>query len=348
MEKLLSIIIPSYNMEGFLSRCLDSLILDGKDILTKTEVLIINDGSKDNTLKIAKGYEAKYPEIFKVIDKENGNYGSCVNRGLSEATGMYIKVLDADDWFDTKEYTKLIEKLASVDVDLVLHPFNIIDANTESISLGYAANITEDTPLNFQEASLQDVGVYTMHGVIYRRSFLRSIMYHQTEGISYTDTEWVYNPMPFVSTFCYINCNVYQYLLGREGQTMDNKVLVKSINQHITIAKSLIENCDKSKGNVPEGSFSFSTIERQIRLLAFKIFRTSLLKQEKKDFNSKTLMEFDEFLIERRPFLFSELNDLVIKKFLPIRYVSWWRHTGHRLPVDAARSIYRILRYGNL
>ena len=108
MIKLLTIVIPTYNMEAYLNRCLDSLLVSDEQ-MQLLEVLVINDGSKDNSSAIAHEYEAKYPNTFRVIDKENGNYGSCVNRGLKEASGKYIKVLDADDWFDTTEFEKYLK-----------------------------------------------------------------------------------------------------------------------------------------------------------------------------------------------------------------------------------------------
>ena len=102
MEKLLTLIIPTYNMEKYLRTCLGSLIIgEWQELL---EVLVINDGSKDSSSAIAHEYANKHPESFHVIDKENGNYGSCVNRGLKEATGKYVKVLDADDSFDTANF----------------------------------------------------------------------------------------------------------------------------------------------------------------------------------------------------------------------------------------------------
>lgn len=98
MDKILTVVIPTYNMERYLRYCLDSLCVGrGSDAL---EVLVINDGSTDSSSAIAHEYEQKSPGIFRVIDKENGNYGSCVNRGLTEAKGKYIKILDADDSFD--------------------------------------------------------------------------------------------------------------------------------------------------------------------------------------------------------------------------------------------------------
>ena len=98
MDKLLTIVIPSYNMEKYLDRCLSSLIVSDEKMQC-LEVLVINDGSKDRTSEIAHTYEERFPGTFRVVDKENGHYGSCVNRGLKEARGTFIKVLDADDYF---------------------------------------------------------------------------------------------------------------------------------------------------------------------------------------------------------------------------------------------------------
>ena len=98
MEKLLTIIIPTYNMEKYLDKCLSSLIVDDKELMTQLEVLVVIDGAKDRSSEIAHTYQDKYPDTYVVIDKENGNYGSCINRGLKEASGKYVKVLDADDY----------------------------------------------------------------------------------------------------------------------------------------------------------------------------------------------------------------------------------------------------------
>src|SRR5574344_1213565 len=116
MNKILTIIIPTYNMEKYLRRCLDSLIID-EEGMKQLEVLVINDGSKDSSSQIAHEYQDKYPDMFRVIDKENGGHGSCCNVGLREAKGKYIRFLDSDDWFDQKNFPKFIELLQALDVD---------------------------------------------------------------------------------------------------------------------------------------------------------------------------------------------------------------------------------------
>ena len=111
MTKILSIVIPSYNMQDYLPACLDSLVVDDPALFAALDIIVVNDGSKDKTSAIAHDYAARYPDVIRVIDKPNGNYGSCVNRGLAEARGVFIKVLDADDTFDTAAFKQFIRRL---------------------------------------------------------------------------------------------------------------------------------------------------------------------------------------------------------------------------------------------
>ena len=110
--KVLTIIVPVYNTEKYIKRCLDSL--DNKETNPKVEVLIVSDGSKDNSIKIAKEYEKKEPNTFKVIEKENGGHGSTINKGLELATGKYFRVLDSDDWVDNKNFIEYVKDLETV------------------------------------------------------------------------------------------------------------------------------------------------------------------------------------------------------------------------------------------
>ena len=116
MEKQISIIIPTCNMERYISQCLESLLIPN---LSDVEILVINDGSKDRSSDIAHDYERRFPESIRVIDKPNGHYGSCINRGLKEATGRYIKVLDADDSFNKNEFNMFVEFLRGVSTEIV-------------------------------------------------------------------------------------------------------------------------------------------------------------------------------------------------------------------------------------
>lgn len=177
-SKILTIVIPTYNMEQYLHRCLDSLIVDGghRDLL---EVLVINDGSKDGSSLIAHGYQERYPELFRVIDKENGNYGSCVNRGLREAQGKYVKMLDADDRFFTEGLTVLLDNLCRQDADLVLTDYLTENLKGKVLS-ERQYHLVPGRTLDFDEVCLaKSLENFQMHGVCYKRRFLLSIGYRQ-------------------------------------------------------------------------------------------------------------------------------------------------------------------------
>lgn len=229
-------------MEKYLRHCLDSLIVPNMD---KVEVLVINDGSKDSSSAIGHEYQDKYPQTFRVIDKENGNYGSCVNRGLKEATGKYVKVLDADDSFDKEAFTTFIDRLRKIDADLVLTDFVNVDEedkeNSKSEYSEYYPNIPQESNFDFKEFINHDDYTFygQMHGFTYRTQMVNDMKYHQTEGISYTDQEWVFMPVTKVNTCIYLPLVLYRYLVGRNGQTMQN--VGRSIQQLIRVIFSLID-----------------------------------------------------------------------------------------------------------
>lgn len=237
-DKLLSVVIPTYNMEALLPRCLSNLIINDETLFNMLEVLVVIDGATDGSSVIAHQYEQEHPQVFRVIDKENGNYGSCVNRGLAEAKGKYIKVLDADDWFDTAALKVMLKTLAMVDADLVLTDFNVVDEKG-SVTSEKRYALSSGTILN-TEALATIAPHMAMHAVTYKTENLRRIAYRQTEGISYTDQEWIFRPMTTVKSFYYLNISLYQYLLGREGQTMNSAALFRNMHQNLQVLKTMM------------------------------------------------------------------------------------------------------------
>ena len=343
MDKLLTIVVPTYNMQDYLNRCLESLVIE-PSLMEQLEVLVVNDGSKDNSSAIAHGYETKFPSTFRVIDKENGNYGSCVNRGLAEAQGKYIKVLDADDWFDSNEFERYLKALGGIEVDLVLSSFNMvkIDSSGEiNVTYTYKPNVEVLKVGNLQQMDFDKLGAWLMHAITYRVQLLRSINYYQTEGISYTDTEWIYLPLYAVKTFTYIDAVVYQYLRGRIGQTVDTEVLIKSVDQHDKVVRRLIEHADTIDNNC---GFGKKAIEWEIAQLVEMIYQTRLVKQKKTQFDNVKMRDFDDFILNHRKALWDAMGQLKMNH-THIRYVKYWRKHRKRFPVDWFRETYRSIRY---
>ena len=105
--KLLSIAIPCYNSQDYMEKCIESLLVGGEEV----EILVVDDGSSDRTAEIADAYAAKYPTIVKAIHQENGGHGEAVNAGIRNATGLYFKVVDSDDWVNKEAYIRILETL---------------------------------------------------------------------------------------------------------------------------------------------------------------------------------------------------------------------------------------------
>lgn len=238
MKKLLSIIVPTYNMEALLDQCLSSLVLDTKEFREKLDVIVVIDGATDRSSEIAHHYAERYPEIFSVIDKENGNYGSCINAALPRVKGKYVRILDADDSYNTRELPAYLDALEQHDVDLVLTDYDTIDSNGE-ITSKHRHPLVDGEVFAFSDIPAETF--IAMHGITYRSSIFKEIDYHQTEGISYTDMEWVFHPMSKVERVYYFKKPIYKYLVGREGQTVDYEVKLKRIDHTVQSLKNQLK-----------------------------------------------------------------------------------------------------------
>lgn len=326
MDKLLSIIIPTYNMERYLRKCLDSLIVE-TSLMSQLEVLVINDGSKDSSSTIAHEYEAKYPQTFRVVDKANGHYGSCVNKGLELATGKYVKVLDADDSFDNAAFSIFLQKIADIDVDLILTEYLTVDEKGKEIGRSSLC------PFGLEEGKSFDFHLilknnpnfgYAMHCCAYRLQMLKDMCYKQTEGVSYTDIEWISKPATRVTLCYYLPLFLYSYLLGRDGQSMDEKIMLRSISHLMVVCNSLITFYECGDFKDLFKNYLQAPIGMQLNL----IYTLVLFEQRT---NLKELISFDKTL-ERYPFAY-ELSKQ-IKGFRNFYCVQYWRkHNRKPLPI---------------
>ncbi|MBP5211147.1 MAG: glycosyltransferase family 2 protein [Bacteroidales bacterium] len=274
MEKLLSIIIPSYNMEDLLPRCLDSLLASGAG--DSFEAIVVNDGSRDGTLALANSYRERYPDCIRVIDKPNGNYGSTVNAALPVASGKYVKILDADDWFNSAALAKFIGELASTDADMVVTHFTLIHPKNVRETAKY--NLYGREPFTYGKTYPLDkvlshgcIRFFLMHSLAYRTDLLRENGYVQTEGCSYTDLEWDVYPLFYADSIVFFNTNLYQYNLDREGQTMDPKVLSRSLDQLERVTDNIFlfyENFPRETLSAERKAFLDEFFRNRVRLMA--------------------------------------------------------------------------------
>ena len=242
--KLLTIAIPSYNSENYLSKCIESLLPGGEDV----EILVVNDGSRDNTSAIGHEYEAKYPGIVKVIDKENGGHGSAVNAGVEHATGLFFKVVDSDDWVKKSAYLEILEKLkdfAGSDVILDMLISNFVyekEGAAKKKVMRYAHALPKDTVFTWNDVGHFFKGQYIlMHSVIYRTKLLRECGMKLPDHTFYVDNIFVYEPLPYVKNMYYMDVNFYRYYIGREDQSVNEKVMIGRVDQQLRVNKLMID-----------------------------------------------------------------------------------------------------------
>mgnify|MGYP005809177789 CR=1 FL=1 len=241
--KLLSIAVPCYNSQEYMRNCVDSL-LEGGDLV---EILIVDDGSKDNTAKIADEYAEKYPGIVKAIHQENGGHGEAVNAGIRSAQGLYFKVVDSDDWVNKEAYMAILEKLREIaggpeTLDMMISNFVYEKSGAKRKKvMRYKRYLPEGRIFTWQEISKMPVGKYIlMHSVIYRTGLLRECGLELPKHTFYVDNLFVYQPLPSVRTMYYMDVNFYRYFIGRDDQSVNEQVMIKRIDQQLLVTRLMI------------------------------------------------------------------------------------------------------------
>lgn len=243
MEKLLTVCVPTYNMEALLGRCLDSFILD-QEYMDKLQILVVNDGSKDNSSNIGHEYEERYPNTFKVIDKPNGNYGSCINAALKVATGKYFRICDSDDRYENANLKEYITLLQSSSADIVFSLHYILNFDSSINQKMDAVPVENGKEMNISAIDWSEnkyERYRAMHCIAVKTRNLTSHNYVQTEGISYTDTQFVFYSILYSETCVFFDKPIYYYYLGREGQTMALSSMIKSHMHFYENAKKMLE-----------------------------------------------------------------------------------------------------------
>ena len=341
MEKILTIVIPTYNMEKFLRHCLDSLIVSTEH-MQMLEILVVIDGGKDNSSKIAHEYQDKFPDTFRVIDKENGNYGSCVNRGLKEAKGKYIKILDADDSFNTKNFNAFIERLKDLEVDMIMSDYNFVnEEGTITGSVSYNLPLEQIFTIDTIDSAIPKINLQ-MHAVTYRTENLRNINYKQTEGISYTDQQWIFLPILVCQKIYYINLNLYQYLLGREGQTMSSSVLAKSMGHKIKCALDMLDSYTKLEHIETK---EFHHVKEHLMMTIKHIYTYYIL--DVREFSNASLIDFDKKIKTLNQNIYDDLNVVSFRTMFSTFYIQQWRNRAYSSlsTIDSVNyQFYRLIR----
>ena len=241
--KYISFAIPCYNSEAYMEKAINSILVGGEDV----EIIVVNDGSKDGTQEIAERYQEKYPTIVKAVAKSNGGHGDAVNCGLEHATGKYFKVVDSDDWVDEEALLKILDTIKEFvkdesEVDMVIANYVY-----EKVGMTHKKVIRYDNVLpENQIFKWEDIGRFRldqyilMHSVIYRTEMLKLCQLELPKHTFYVDNIYVYYPLPHVRTLYYMNVDLYRYFIGREDQSVNEKVMISRIDQQLFVTKIMI------------------------------------------------------------------------------------------------------------
>ena len=253
--KLLTFAIPCYNSESYMRHCIESILPGGEDV----EILIVDDGStKDNTAAIADEYQEKYPTIVRAIHQENGGHGEAVNAGMRNATGLYFKVVDSDDWVDADAYKKILDKLrelagSDTTLDMLLANYVYEKEGAKHKKVMRQTGFPVDQIFTWSDVQHFHKGHYIlMHSVIYRTKLLRECGLELPKHTFYVDNIYVYKPLPHVRTMYYMDVDFYRYFIGRDDQSVNEQVMIGRIDQQIRVNKIMIDDVDIWKVQNPK------------------------------------------------------------------------------------------------
>lgn len=249
--KLLSVAIPCYNSEAYMEHCIQTLLSGGEEV----EIIIVDDGStKDRTPEIADAYAKEYPTICKAIHQENGGHGEAVNTGLQNATGIFFKVVDSDDWVNEEAFSKILETLhrfvyGEETLDMLVSNFvyEKEGARRKKV-MKYHTAFPKDRVFGWDDVKFFMTGQYIlMHSVIYRTELLRQCGLKLPKHTFYVDNIFVFQPLPYVKHIYYLDVNFYRYYIGREDQSVNETVMIGRIDQQLLVTKLMLGYYDVTK-----------------------------------------------------------------------------------------------------
>lgn len=243
--KLMTVAIPCYNSAAYMSHAIETLLSGGDDM----ELIIVNDGSTDDTQKIAEEYKKKYPGIIQVVNQENGGHGEAVNTGLANATGLYFKVVDSDDWVNENALQQILDTLKeliadgnSPDMFLANYVYEKVGAKKKKV-MSYHWALPRDRVFTWDDIMHFKQSQYIlMHSAIYRTKLLKDCGLRLPKHTFYVDNIFVYQPLPYVKSMYYMDVNLYRYFIGRSDQSVNEQVMIRRIDQQLKITKIMIES----------------------------------------------------------------------------------------------------------
>ena len=245
--KLITFGVPCYNSAAYMDKCIKSLLVAGEE----AEIILIDDGSKDETPAIADRWAREYPDIIRVIHQPNGGHGEGVNQGLANASGLYYKVVDSDDWLDKDSLLAVMAKLRRIaamkkPLDMIIcnYVYEHVEDDTRKV-IRYKNVFPVNRPFTWRHTRPFLPGQFLlMHSVIYRTQLLRDCGVKLPKHTFYVDNVFVYQPLPWVESMIYYDLDLYRYFIGRADQSVNEKVMMGRMDQQLRVTKIMVDSPD--------------------------------------------------------------------------------------------------------
>ncbi len=339
---LMTVAVPCYNSEAYMSHCIDTLLASGKDI----EIIIVNDGSSDGTGAIADSYAAKYPDQVVAIHQENGGHGEGVNQGIRHARGLYYKVVDSDDWVDPRAFRRLLSRLRNLlkegkTVDMAVANYvyeHSADNTTHTVRYGNV--FPEGRVVGWKSCGSFRIYQYMMmHSLYFRTSILRKSGVELPKHTFYVDNLYIYVPLPYVKRILYLDLDVYRYFIGREGQSVEEEVITRRIDQQRLVNQLACEAHKLSdiKKNYPRPLYLAMKHELQLLFTITTVFTYNTHDKEKLDLLYKLMDDYKK--MDPEGYRAIRTGTLFSLCLLPTEL-------GRRTVITVYRLMKRVFKYG--
>lgn len=327
MNTILTFLIPCYNVGDCVRRCVESMTVP--EILDRTEILLVNDGSKDNTLEVLRQFEKKYPETVRIIDKANGGWGTAINLGIAEAKGKYVKEVDADDWVSSENLKAFVDYLEQTEADLVATEYTEYHAADNR----YEPH-TYDEDMYGQELKLgefwdkyPDGWRFPIHAITYRTQMLRDMKLRVGDRY-YGDFEYFSYPQPHIKSLIVLPMNITVYYRGIGGQSTSREGYAKHYRDMAGLSLRMVH----FYGTLPEGLHPLCREHLRQAIVGTVTLSYELMMSPsyagRKEGIRKELKQYDKKL-KTTSSLFYQAAGTTKKK--GIHYIRIWRATGINL-----------------
>ena len=296
-DKILSIIIPSYNVSSYLYHGVCTMLEHENG--NKIEVVIVNDGSKDNTIEIAQKLQNRYScDNIVILDKENGGHGSTINEGIKKCTGKYIRVIDGDDWVNSDEMCKLIDILSKESTDIVVTDYSEDRAaeNMRIVKKLYPFMLPTKQYI-FDDLCYEGYGFIEWGPILATANFRKEILkdsFKLTEKSFYIDMEFDAFSISKAQSIVYYPLDIYRYFIGRVDQSISMNSYKRNYAQHENVIFNLIDFYYNSDVSAAKKSYILNKLILPMIVAHYVILIQFLVSGKKYNAFEKRLSKYPE------------------------------------------------------